>query len=83
MWIAVQHTALDNFENIGPREERREGTTVDLQGVHLVTSCEERFDLREGVRVAALMERGKVGNLLCALGKTIRGGNNREGLGAL
>ena len=48
-----QHTTLDKFENLDQRKGEKE-PQLNYRELHLVTSCEERFNLREGVRVAAL-----------------------------
>ena len=48
-----QHTTLDKFENLDQRKGEKEPQS-NYRELLLVTSCEERFNLRQGVRVAAL-----------------------------
>ena len=54
-----QHTTLDNFENLDQGKGEKE-PQLNHKELHLVTSCEERFNLREGVRVAALRNVAKL-----------------------
>ena len=48
-----QHTTLDNFEDLDQGKGEKE-PQLNHKEWHLVTSCEERFNFREGVHVAAL-----------------------------